>query len=387
MRGAFWRSRLGGLRHRFETGFQTLNRLEVSRQAILNNFDLIQSLNPGQAVIPVLKSNAYGHGLAQVAEILRARRFPYLAVDGYFEALRVRQLSRQPVLVMGYINPANYRYMRCGEFTFVVHDVESIRALGETGQAVRIHLEVNTGMNRYGASPPDLPGLLSLIKAFPRLKLEGVMSHLADADNADNSYTDEQLARFKAAVQHIAAAGFRPSLIHLAQTAGSTKVKPGWCNAVRLGIGLYGVNPLDRLDRHHSDLERLQPALALISTITKVTQLQKGDKVSYNGIFTAAGPTSIGALPLGYYEGVKRALSNRGCVKFKDECLPIIGRVCMNHTMIDLLGSGAKLGDEVTLISRNPIDRNSVESICRQHDLFSYELLTGLSPDVRRVIV
>ncbi|HSH31445.1 MAG TPA: alanine racemase, partial [Candidatus Saccharimonadales bacterium] len=387
MSALFMGSGLTSLWRRLTKDFQTLNRIELSRPAVLANFDLIQSLNPGCAVIPVLKSNAYGHGLAQIAEILQARRFPYLAVDGYFEALRVRQLSRQPVLVMGWIHPANYRQMRCRDFAFVVSDPESVTALGQTGQMVRIHLEINTGMNRYGVAPGDLPGLIDLIKSFPNLKLEGVMSHLADADNTDNSYTNRQLDLFEAAVKRVQARGFRPALIHLAQTAGSTKVKPDWCNAVRLGIGLYGLNPLDPRDQHYPDLEGLRPALALVSTISKVVDLQKGDRVSYNGTFTAAGPTRLGVLPLGYYEGVDRVLGNRGWVKFGDDYLPIVGRVCMNHTMIDLLSSAAKLGDELSVMSPNPPDRNSVQNLCRQYDLFAYELLAGLSPDLRRVIV
>ena len=130
----------------------------------------------------------------------------------------------------------------------------------------------------------------------------------------------------------------------------------------------------------------MQPVLELKSTIIKTINLEPGDKVSYNGIFTADKTIKIGVLPLGYYEGIPRELSNVGCVTAGDKVLPIVGRVCMNHTMINLMDSKLRVGDEVTVFSADPAEPNSIALLSVEHDLFSYSLLTGLSSSIRRVI-
>src|SRR4029079_172405 len=166
--------------------------------------------------------------------------------------------------------------------------------------------------------PEELPAYLDTLKKYPKLQLEGVMTHLADADNElDNNFNAKQLNVFDKQVAHILAAGFRPTIIHIAQTAGSTKIRSQYANAIRLGIGVYGINPLLPHDARYANLEALWPVLELKSTVIKVLDLQKGDKVSYNCTFTAPGPMRVGVLPLGFYEGVPRELSNKGCVTYK----------------------------------------------------------------------
>jgi alanine racemase len=369
-----------------EKDFAVHNRIEVSRAAVLHNLGLFGRLS-GQMVIPVLKGNAYGHGIQQVARALKGADIPYIAVDGYFEALRVREVSRQPVLVMGAIKPENFKRIKYDNFAFIVQDAETIKALGAAGKRVRVHLEVNTGMNRYGAAPDEAAALTTLILGFKNLELEGVMSHLADSDGDDPATVNQAVAGFDACVEQVRAAGARPAMLHIAQSAGSVKAKSAYANAVRLGIGLYGLNPFPRGHQAHKMLKELHPALRLVSTITKVTQLQKGDRVSYNYTFTAPRKMRIGVLPLGYYEGVNRALSNKGVVKIGGTFAPITGRVCMNHTMINLDSVNAKVGDEVVVYSNNPADQNAIDRIAAAHDLFNYNLLTALSSDVRRVLV
>lgn len=374
------------LRQRLSQPYETLNKIEISAAAVLHNYDLIGSQHPGMAVMPVLKANAYGHGLLQVGEILQQRKFPYLIVDGYFEALKLRRLTRQPILVMGYINPVNYAQLKTEGLAFVVHDRECIEALGARRQPTSIHLEINTGMNRQGIEPSELSDYLDLIDRLPNLRLEGVMSHLADADGESEDYTETQIELFDNCVDRVLGHGFKPALIHLAQTAGSVRRQSRHANAIRLGIGLYGVNPFDISSTQFERLADLRPALKLTSTITKVIDLKAGQKVSYNGIFTAKHATRIGVLPLGYYEGIPRDLSNKGRVKIGADYAPIAGRVCMNHTMIDLKDLPAQYLDPVVVISDNPTDHNSVAGFGRDHGLFSYEVLVGLSESIRRVI-
>jgi alanine racemase len=381
------RHQLNDLLHSLERGFDTYNRIEVSRAAWLHNYDLYERLSPG-AVFPVLKANAYGHGIAIIGGILREVRPPYVAVDGYFEALELRRvLPRQPILVMGAIKPQNFARMEVDNFAFVAHEPAVIRALGALGRPVRIHLELETGMVRHGVSQADLAGILELIQSLPNLRLEGVMSHLADADNPDNSYTELQTQRFDEGVDQVLAGGFAPKWFHLAQSAGAPKVRSRHANAVRPGIGLCGINPLEPADAAHAALTGLKPVLQLISAVAKEVGVPTGQSVSYSRTWTASRPSRIGVLPLGYYEGVRRDLSNVGVVTAGQIPLPIAGRVCMNHTMIDLTGSQVRAGDEVVVISADPEAPNSLVNLCGRANLFHYEVLACLSPAIRRRLV
>jgi alanine racemase len=156
---------------------------------------------------------------------------------------------------------------------------------------------------------------------------------------------------------------------------------------IRLGIGLYGINPFSPQHPDFTKLADLRPALRLVSTITKTIELKKGESVSYNYTFTAPKDMRIGVLPLGYYEGLPRALSNAGYVKYGNKFFPIVGRICMNHTMINLEGKEAiHEGNEVVVYSTSPEDRNSIDHIAQEFGLFNYNLLAALSSDVRRIL-
>lgn len=261
-------------------------------------------------------------------------------------------------------------------------------AMGKTGRHFRIHLELNTGMNRLGLSKNELEPYLETLRHYSNLQLEGIMTHLADADNDhDDTLTHQQVAVFDEAVEKILSQGFTPRYIHIAQTAGSTKAASKYANALRLGIGLYGISPLAPGDKKAVLLQGLRPVLELKSTIIKVINLSPDEIVGYNATFKAKKPMRIGVLPIGYYEGVPRALSNVGVVTAGDHHLKIVGRVSMNHTMIALPDDALDVGDRVTVISANPDDPNSVVGIAKAHGLFSYGLLTGIASSTRRYIV
>jgi alanine racemase len=369
----------------FEKEFTTHNLIEVSQEAILHNLALFSKLS-GKKVIPVLKGNAYGHGIEPVAIALKHADIPYIAVDGYFEALRIREVSNQPVLIMGAILPENFARMKYDNFTFVVQDEATVTALGKTGKHIKVHVECNTGMNRYGTKLVDLSALVALILKQKNLEIEGVMSHLADSDGTDDVTVARAVQQFDDCVDMVRTAGARPTIFHVAQSAGSLKALSKYANTIRLGIGLYGINPFPLKHPLHDKLKDLTPALRLISTVTKVIELEKGDQVSYNYTYTAPKQMKVGVIPLGYYEGLNRALSNVGVVKVGDAFTPIVGRVCMNHTIVNLDGVPAKVGDTVVVYSDKPTDRNSIDIIATEHGLFNYNLLTALSVDVRRVL-
>lgn len=371
----------------FEKKYETYNNIKVSKQAILYNIHAFEELT-GQQIIPVLKGNAYGHGIQVVAKALEGKKLPYIAVDGYFEALKIREVSNQPVLVMGMILPQNYKNLTYDKFAFVVDNETAIRALGETKKHVKVHLECNTGMNRYGAEPENIESLARLIQTYPNLKLEGIMSHLADSDGPDPRTVDQAIEIFDSCVEKVRDTGAKLAFVHIAQTAGSLKAHSKYANAVRIGIGTYGINPFASSHPLHKRLQKnLKPALSLETKISKIIELEKGDKVSYNYTFTAPRKMKIGILPLGYFEGVNRSLSNVGSVKIGDSYAPIVGRICMNHTMISLENIQAKIGTPVVVYSSDPNDRNSIDATSSAHNLFNYNMLTVLSSDVRRSLI
>lgn len=376
------------LRHFSRNNYLTLNRIELDRGRVLANVAYMRKICPNQEVIPVLKANAYGHGLAEMAKILNDTDCAFVATDGYFEASLIRDITRHRILVMGYIKPENAHLLDTRRCSFVVQDAAGMHALGALNKTVRIHLEVNTGMFRQGLQPCEIDEYLETIKKYPKIQLEGVMTHLADADNeATQAFTAEQSRLFDEAISRILRKGFKPEYFHIAQTAGSAKAESRYANSIRLGIGIYGINPLSSKDEHFDDLAGLQPVLQLKSTIVKTYDLKKGDKVSYNGIFTATGDMRVGTLPLGYYEGVPRELSNKGYVMFDSRQAPIVGKVCMNHTIIDITGTYLKVGDEVTVIGNDSAEPNSVQYASAAHGIFSYVWLANISSSVRRIIV
>jgi len=371
----------------FEKDFEVYNHIYISRSAILHNFDLLERLSPNRMVIPVLKSNAYGHGLEQVTTILKDRKFPYIAVDGYYEAIRIHKISKQPVLIMGAINSVNYVRIRPNGYAFVVHDADSLKAMGDTNKRFTIHIELETGMGRHGVRVDELDDFLIIVSKYKNLLVEGVMTHLADADNPkSDNHVLLQTKRFDNCVEKIHKAGFSPKYIHIAQSAGSAKVKSVFANTIRPGIALYGVTPLKDDDILADKMSALIPALKLTSTIAKIIEIDSKESVGYGRTFIAKHRCRIGVLPLGYYEGMPRSLSNKGKIKWHSHYLPIAGRICMNHTMIKL-NDKVKTNDIVTIISNKPNDILSVNNICSENKLFIYSLLVGLTNNIRRTIV
>jgi alanine racemase len=372
--------------------FNTYSRVEVSASALQHNLNFFRKLSE-QQVIPVLKGNAYGHGIELVADAITRSKpawMPYIAVDSYVEALRVRTVNEWPVLIMGAIRPENFKKLRYDNFAFVVSDQVAIDALGRTGKRLKLHMELNTGMNRYGCRPQEVNVLVETILGYPNLTLEGVMSHLADSDGTRRETVDEAVALFDETVSRLKVThpGLELKFIHIAQTAGVARVKSAQVNTVRPGIGLYGINPYTFDHPNFKDLEGLRPALQVISTITHTQNVAVDEGVSYNYIFRASRPMKVGIIPFGYYEGLPRELSSVGKVSVGDTSVPIVGRVCMNHTVIDLSDVNIPAGEnEVVVISNNPDQPMSIQRLCQEHQLFAYTFLVGINAANRRVLV
>lgn len=366
----------------------THNLISISREAILHNYDWLQSLRPNNQIWPVLKSNAYGHGIAQVAKILQARTFEYAVVDSYYEALQIWQISRQKVLLMGPPPLQNLPYFNFTKTALVVYDTRMLAALGRLHKRIKIHLKINTGLNRQGLKPSEIEDFLVELKKYPQIELEGICSHLASSDDStQQSYTELQEERFLISVEKVQTAGFFPKFIHLSNTAGLIRLQNEICNAARVGIGLYGLNPLQPTDAAWEKFAPLQPALRFTSKVLHLIELEPGDKVSYGGTFVASRRMRIGLLPVGYYEVFTRSMSNRAVISYKNRFLPLVGTICMNLCLFSCEDEDVQVGDEVEIISPKPGDKNSLYALAKLADTIPYEILVKLAGTIRRQIV
>jgi len=387
--------KINSLLKSFGEKIDTLNRVEISKSAIINNYQVYQQNNPNFCIFPVLKSNAYGHGLEQVVDILSDIKPEYICVDSYYEYLRIKSVnSRQKVLIIGYTKPNNYKLFDFKYLAITVYDLESLKVLGDLNQKINIHLKIDTGMNRQGIFVDELPKFLSELKKYQKLNLEGVLSHFADADTPDSDYTLEQVKLFKNGLELVKKFGFSPKFIHIFNSAGGLSIDDTAFNSLRLGIGLYGYSPLLPNDLNFKKSKKLKPCLRLISTIAQTKNIKKGTKISYNLTYEAEKNEKIAIIPAGYYEGIDRRLSNIGNFSYNspqnghiEHKIPILGRVCMNLTVCDITNLSLKSGDELILIDNNQNSVNSVENIAKLCNTIPYVVTTKLAESIRRIVV
>jgi alanine racemase len=353
---------------------------------------------PYGAVAPVLKSNAYGHGLLEVAKILEkgAKKgdFPFFIVDSYFEAvaLRARRI-KTPLLIIGYTRPETIVRSRLTKTAFAVTSMATLESLAKTEQSARIHLKIDTGMRRQGILLEETDRAIEILKTNHSIILEGLCSHLCDADDADESFTESQIHIWNRMVKKFREAFPDLKYTHLAATDGHYFAHDIDANVSRLGIGLYGLseNPVlaKKLD--------LRPVMEMKTIITDVKPLKAGETVGYGRTFKASTDMTVATIPVGYFEGLNRKLSNTGLIQVGPNrtLCPMVGRVSMNITSIDvskIVGgvgdvSGVKIGDAVTVISNNATDPNSIVSIAKKCGTITYEIAVKIPEHLKRTVV
>lgn len=368
-----------GVLHKGE--YRNLNVVEINARHLRHNFSFFKHLHPQSALFPVLKSNAYGHGLVEVASLVDDFHCPYICVDSLYEAYLLQKHCKTRILIMDYTNPENYKVKHL-PFSFVVYDIPTLEILNKYQKGARVHIKIDTGMHRLGVQLEDLPAFIKSLRAFPNIVFEGIMSHLADADGDDDTYTAMQLENFSKAIKMFEEVNIRFVYKHIAATAGTMKVHDPLCNAYRLGIGLYGISPLPKFQHF------LKPVMKVTSHIIQVKQINQGDAVGYNRTFHAKNTMSIAVIPFGYYEGLDRRLSNTGYVTLKGIPCPIIGRVSMNMAIISLEGiEEARVGDEVCIYEADENAGNSFSNAARMANTIPYELLVKINPSIKRIIM
>jgi alanine racemase len=353
---------------------------------------------PRPAIWGVLKADAYGHGAPAIARTLERAGIAGICVALLEEAIELRSAGIQiPILVMGgYYGPRRegLEELLANDLVPVVYHAEQVTELASLGRPVSVHLKVDTGMGRLGASPAALDGVLDALAQSPSVRLEGLMTHLACADDDDLATTEEQLRRFAWIEQRARAAGLAPRIRHAANSAGLLRVAAARLDAVRPGIALFGVPPraglgLAEPESARAPLPELRPVMRVRSEIVSVRDLAQGDRIGYGHTWQAGRKSQIATVPMGYADGLSRHLSNKGHALVRGRRVPIVGAVSMDLTMIDVTDvPGARLGDEVCFLGgqEGPLGKDVIGAteIAEHAGTIAWEVLTSISRRVPR---
>lgn len=360
----------------------------ISLSALAHNLSQIQRRVPAACkIMPVVKANAYGHGAVEVAKALVAGGVGIFGVVSPAEGLALRDAGvAADILVLGPLFEEQVRDVVAYRLTPVVGDECLIRPLAKATGALDspfpIHIKIDTGMRRLGFPPDGVPALFDRLSSHPSLLVEGVMTHLADADGNDQEVTERQLADFRSALDQIERGGAKISLVHAANSAAIVRFHQSHFSMVRPGIMLYGYHTLPA----SVAAPDLQPVLTLRTLVSHLRTVQPGDTVSYNRTFVARRRTMIAVLPIGYADGYNRRLSNRGAVLIHGIRVPIVGMVCMDMTMVDVTDlPGVQVGDEAVLIGRQGQETIGADQVAEWTSTIPYEVLCAIGPRVPRL--
>lgn len=367
---------------------------EIDLNNLAANFNRIKKrVSPAARVMAVVKANAYGHGAIECARRLATEGADWFGVALPEEGVELRKSGiSQPALCLGGYFPGQAALCIQQRLTPVVYRMEMIeslnRAAANAGMIIDVHVKIDTGMGRLGVRFDQLTEFVGALEPFRNVRIDGLMSHLAAADDAAcQPLTRDQIQRFDDAVGLFRDHGYRPTHLHLANSAGLFGHRESWGNMVRPGGVLYGLWR-DVLPLSVSDAELL-PVMSLHSRISLLKWVPPGETIGYGCTFEASRKSLIATLPVGYHDGYMRGLSNRAHVIVRGVYAPVVGRISMDLTLIDVTNiPDVAIDDEVTLLGGNsPELRITAEELARISGTLSYEVTCGVSERVPRVYI
>jgi alanine racemase len=366
------------------------NEVIIDLGALRHNFSEIRRLAGPQArILAVVKSDAYGHGMIPVAKTLEAAGVDYLGVFEVTEGLELRKSGcKTPILVMmGVLRDEVDAAVEYGLMPALFHPdiADRLAAVSAAQEKVTpVHIKVDTGMTRLGVPYKDLSQFLKQLLPLKGIEVTGIFSHLAVADQPDQAFTDEQISRFLNAVETCRRImGFEGD-VHVANSGALLGGKGLELGLIRPGILLYGSPPAEGWPGAAS----FKPVMCFKSQVIQVRTVPPGTPVSYGRTYTTQGSRTIATVPVGYDDGYNRLLSNNGEMLIHGQRVPIVGRVCMNLTMVDVTGIGdVAVGDEVVLLGTQGTERITAEQIAMWTRTISYEVYCSLGKSNRRMYV
>lgn len=362
-------------------------RAEINLGAIDNNFKSIKKLiSPETLFMAVVKADGYGHGAVQVSEEALECGADRLGVALPEEGIVLRKAGiKAPIQILGEIHPLASSMVVENDLiptlcSAVVADVLG-RETGRLGQRIKVHIKVDTGMNRLGLSVNDVPDFLRYLKQYPSLEVEGIFTHFACADDPDSDYTQRQLSSFRKLLSKLESGGFRFPLKHAANSAATIFFPETHLDMVRIGIALYGLHPSEAT----KNKIELEPVLSLISVVSQLKSVSAGEGASYGLTYKAAKDTKLALLPLGYGDGYTRLLSNKAEVVIANQRFPVVGNVCMDQSLVEVgEANNIEVGDEVVLIGKQGRQEISADELAGILGTINYEITCMINKRVPR---
>lgn len=370
--------------------------VEISRIAFDSNVRVFRrSIAKNVKLCAVVKANAYGHGLSETISILK-NKVDVFAVDNIDEALVIRKIDKTvPVLILGYTTLSNLELPINNNISFVVYNFETLKKIVQlkSDKKAKIHLKIETGLNRQGITKEDLFKFLAFIKTHKNsFILEGVSTHFANIeDTLDPAFARVQLASFKEVLKTIKKEGYNPTLVHSAASAGTLLYPDTHFSMVRVGFGIYGW--WSSLETRVSLLTSkkklvLKPVMTWNSIIAQIKNINVGESVGYGQTWFAARKSKIAVIPVGYSDGYDRKLSNIGRVIINGHYANVVGRVAMNMITVDVTDiKNVQLEDEVALLGNKDGLKISADEIAKKIGTINYEVVSRINPLLPRIVI
>jgi alanine racemase len=368
-----------------------LTRAEIDLKSLRDNYDGIKKHVTGSVkIIGIVKANAYGHGLVEIAQALMSFGIDYLGVGFLEEGIVLRQNGINiPILVLGGVLGSQIREFIQNDLEITVSSLEIAERIEHevpqhNRKKARVHLKIDTGMERIGVHSENAPQFIERACRMPHLEVVGVYSHLASADEKDKAFTHYQLDRFQSVIKKIKSMGIEIPHIHLANSGALLDMPETYFSMVRPGIMLYGIYP----SRETSESVAIRPILTLKSNVVFIKEVAQNTSISYGRKYFTQKRTRIATIPIGYGDGYSRGLSNNSEVLINGRRFPIVGIVCMDQIMVDIgFEANVHVGDDVILIGKSGEDEISVWELADKVATVPYEVLTNIAARVPRIFI
>ena len=364
----------------------------IDLDAICNNINEVKRvIGPDVKVMPVIKADGYGHGAVPIAKALNEIGVDAFAVAIIEEGITLRNHGiKQPIVILGYTSEYQYGALIQYEIQPTVFCYEMAESLSKIavalGKDAKVHIKLDTGMNRIGFKPTkeSLETVIKISK-LPNIKIEGIFTHFACADEENKDSAKKQKAEYDKFIGWLEEQNIDIPVKHVSNSASIIDMDQWRMDMVRSGIITYGLYPSEEVAK---DVLNLKPAMSLKTHIVHVKEVEPGEGVSYNHTFITKRKTKIATIPVGYADGYPRALSSKGRVLIHRQYAPIIGRICMDQFMVDVTDiEGVSVMDDVTLVGNDGENHISVEEVANMAGSFNYEFVCGISKRVPRVYI
>lgn len=384
--------------------------VEISQQAIIHNLKLFREIIGPKVgsryittlLMPIIKSNAYGHGFDLMAKLCAQKGADWLGVVNVEEALRIRKLGiKLPVLVLSYYSDNEIEAAIKNNIDLVVYDLEQVKKISkyQKSKPANVQIKIDTGTSRLGIKPNEALDFILKVAKFPNINIRGIFTHYADSESVSSDFMNQQTYILSDLALKLEKRGIKIPQIHAACSAGALRNKDSHLTMIRLGISLYGLWPSEEIKNYIQRIHpkyKLKPALTWKTKIIQIKQIEQNETIGYNKTFWAKKKMKIAVIPVGYNEGFPRLLSNpspigkkygRGEVLIRGQRAPVVGRVCMNLTMIDISKiPGARVGDEVMIIGKQGPEEITSEEIAQKCGTINYEIVTRINSAIPRIL-